>query len=271
MDTLYSLSYETRGPKNVPTLIINIHLEDFEKALPILKRFTDREPSDDTKRCLHKRGSFPFRISDTCIGYQGCGEIEHEEDRVKLIFPLKRVMARQTSASIHEILSALSAALYESYYKLVSEDAQLFTLSTSYGFGNHYSHAIVGYQSPKFEAWIDEYYQSHPKVKAGYGTFAPEVTQFPDFFTERMALAWKSLSGKNPTQKSMDGVGCWVREERLLTFVVPGNAASAGIYPNESKISSHNVWAPEMQLTLLVGLFSLFDHIVKYPDAQSAP
>lgn len=270
MDTLYSLSYETRGPKNVPTLIINIHLEDFEKALPLLQRFTEREPSDNRKGYLHKRGSFPFRTSEASIGYRGCGEIEYEEDRVKLVFPLRRAMARETSASIYEIFSALSV-LHNNDYELVIENKQLFVISTSYGFGHHYSHAIMGYQSPKFEVWLDAYYQSRPKIKSSYGLGAEEIVRFPNFFMERMALAWNSLSGENPTQKGMDGVGGWVREEKLFTFVCPGNAASAGIYPNERKISSHNVWGPEIQLTLLVGIFSLFDHIIKHPEAQSAP
>jgi hypothetical protein len=270
MDTLYRLSYETRGPKNVPTLIINIRLEDFEKALPLLKRFTEREPSDDTKRYLHKRGSFPFRTSEASIGYRECGEVEHEEDRVKLVFPLRRAMARETSASIYEIFSVLSM-LHASNYELVAENSQLFTLYTRYGFGDHYSHAIVGYQSPKFEEWLEDYYQSHPKVKVDDRAYMSEIVCFPDFFMERMALAWKSLSDENPAQKGMDGVGGWVRDERLFTFVCPGNAASAGIYPNERKISSHNVWAPEMQLTLLIGLFSLFEFILKHPDARSAP
>lgn len=271
MDTLYGLSYEARGEKPVPTLIVSINLNDEEKIIEILKKVITRESRESLNSYLGDKDESISFAFENGFGHGKCAILEKTETKFRFVFPLSREKLRETTVTLNTLLFCLPVRV-ENYYKLVNEGKQLFTLETRYGFDGHYSHAIVGYSSTEFKNWLDDYFQNRPKVKAGYGRFNPEITLLPDSFREAMALSWQKVSGRKPSQMAMDGVGGWIREEQLFTFVCPGNAASAGTYPNEhGKISSHNVWAPEMQLTLLTGLFCLFNFIQKHPNAKSAP
>jgi len=267
MDALYSLSYETRGDaKPIPTLIISIRTEQEEDIMDILTKVTQREPSNTKEHYLKER-SLPFSLENG-FGHGKCGTIEKDIEKIHFIFPLARKSMRETTATISNLLFCLSMQV-ENYYDTIDQNSQLFMLLTNYLGSDHYSHAISGYSSPRFKQWIEEYYQSHPKVKAGHDRFAPEIARFPANLLEAMSLSCQRLFERVLWK---EGIGGWTRDDQLFSFVCPGNAASAGTYPNErGMISSHNVWAPEMQLTLLTGLFCLFELIQKHPDAKSAP
>ncbi len=266
MDTLYGLSFETRGARPVPTLIISIKREQGHKFMEILRNMTQREPGEKKERYL-KESSLPFNLENG-FGHGKCGTIETDNEKIRFVFRLARKTMRETTATISNLLFCLSIQL-EDHYRVVDEDQQLFILSTSYLGSDHYSHAVTGYSSPRFKKWLDDYFESHPKVKAGRDIFAPVITRLPHSFIEALTLACRKLFDRALWS---EGVGAHIREDQLFSFRCPGNAASAGTYPNEQgMISSHNVWAPEMQLTLLTGLFSLFEFIQKYPDAKSAP
>ncbi len=270
MDELYGLSYEARGEKPIPTLIINIKRAQEEEAMEILRKVTQREPDERQVNYLKKKKSLPFALENG-FGHGSCGVIEKDDNHVRFTFPLARRNMRETVVTINTLMFCLSARIEDYYSELVQTDLQLFTFDTTYGESHHYSHAIMGYPSRRFKDWLDDYHTSHPKIVTRDG-LKREIVFFPDYFIEGMARSWHKLSGRKPSQMAMDGVGGWVRGEQLFTFVCPGNAASAAIYPgHEYQISSHNVWAPEMQLTLLTGLFCLFEFIQKHPDAKSAP
>lgn len=266
MDTLYGLSFEMRGEKHVPTLIVSIRAKQEEKVMEILRNMTQGEPGEKKNGYL-KESSLPFCLENG-FGHGRCGTIETDDEKIRFVFPLARKTMRETTATISNLLFCLLVQL-EDHYRVVDKDQQLFILSTSYLGSDHYSHSVTGYSSPQFKKWLEDYYDGHPKVKAGHDRFAPVITRLPRTFIEALTLACRKLFDRALWR---EGVGAHIREDQLFSFRCPGNAASAGTYPNErGMISSHNVWAPEMQLTLLTGLFCLFEFIQKHPDAKSAP
>lgn len=267
MDALYGLSFELRGPKKVPTLIISIPLESFEKLMPIWQGIVERTNDEDLRKYFGRLS--PLSAKEGAFGYRKCAVVENGAQRKQIVFPIRKSTVRETVATLNRVLSILSFVVEDSF-NIIRSGKQLFTAETNAGsFGMH-SHNIYGWVSTLLKKWLLEYFESHERQRLGWPR--SEVVLFPPNIVEALAMTWKAASGRKPSDMAMDGVGGYINEDERFMMCCPGNACDVAIYPdNTEMISSHNLDTPDQQLALLAGLFSLFEFIQKHPDAKSAP
>lgn len=264
VDTVYGLSYETRG--ETPTLILSVKKEGKARLFELL----GESPLHPHASYVDKDRVVHFSLTDA-FGFDSCGTVEEDGERVRLAFPLSKKHLRATAASISRVLFCFSA-LEVDQNKAVDENDQLLTFDTTCDFEHDPVHDITGYMSPDLLDWLGNYYLSHALTPVGKSNKPRMVALLPQNFTDAMNLAWHKLTGKQPEPSSKESPVCWIEEKKRFEFSIPAETASLeSDRHNIMEIQSYGCDVPEIQLTLLVGLFSLFELVQKHPHAESAP